>query len=196
VNSLQSKSTVDWNDRVGLQNQWSNKDKGWQVEVEWKQTPRGAGVFAKQDIAAGATLRHGQCGLNQLQFQSAEEMAAFCQDSDGALKPALVAYLSDYFYGFNPNGSRAEENASSVMWYGIWVPGNGLNHSERPNTIYHASSDGGIAVGIDLAALTDVKKGDELLDDYRRHGQAPPWAKGFADKLGISMNFVGCNDFV
>ena len=50
--------------------------------------------------------------------------------------------------------------------------------------------------GIDLVALTDIRSGDELLDDYRRHGAPPAWALTFAEKFGISMNFAGCNDFV
>ena len=58
------------------------------------------------------------------------------------------------------------------------------------------SAAGGVAQGIDLVALGDIKSGDELLDDYRRHGQPPAFALDFAAQFGISMNFAGCNDFV
>jgi hypothetical protein len=195
VNSLQSKFSVNWDDRVSLQENWTNKSKGWQVNVEWKLGPFGAGVFATQDISAGTLLRYGRCGYNQMQFKSAEDIEAFCRDEDtGDLKPALVSYVSDYFYGFNPNDGRTGDDVAA-MWYGIWVPGNGLNHSETPNTVYRLSP-GGVAVGIDLVALTDVRSGDELVDDYRRHGKAPSWAANFAEKLSISMNFEGSNNFV
>ena len=44
--------------------------------------------------------------------------------------------------------------------------------------------------------MTDITSGDELLDDYRRHGQPPAFALEFADQFDITMNFAGCNDFV
>ena len=81
------------------------------------------------------------------------------------------------------------------MWYGIWVPGNGLNHGIEPNTVYRTAAQG-ISHGIDLVALTDIASGDELLDDYRRHGKPPAFALEFSQQFGIDMNFVGCNDFV
>jgi len=195
LTSHQLRSTVDWNDRIGLQSLWSAKEKGWVVDVEWKPTLYGTGVFAKHDIDASSVLRHGRCGSNLLRFQNVEEMEGFCKDTDGMLKPELVKYVSDYLYGFKPNRKSGAITTDFDSWYGIWVPGNGLNHSEQPNTIYQVSSDG-LDVGIDLCALTNVKKGDELHDDYRRHGNAPPWAKDFASKLGVSLNFTGCNDFV
>ena len=195
LTSHQDSSAIDWNDRIGLQNCWSIKEKGWLVNVEWKETLHGTGVFAKQDIAAGAILRHGRCGSNLLRFQNVDEITAFCEDAEGVLKQELVAYVSDYFYGFNPNQKSDAIVAHQDMWYGIWVPGNGLNISEQPNTVYQVPPEG-LETGIDLCALTDVKKGGELFDDYRRHGTAPTWAKDFAGQLGVSLNFAGCNDFV
>ncbi|KAG1653892.1 hypothetical protein FOA52_013775 [Chlamydomonas sp. UWO 241] len=266
INCIEGPASVDWDDRLGLQQRWADIDKGWRVEVEWRATEYGVGLFAAQDIAAGTTLRHGRIGLNLLQFSSAAEMVAFCRGGEakrGAIQPALVAYVADYFYGWDPNegaeaaaavgagatagaggaaggaaaaggggggggaaaaaaagsapataggacaaattAATSEEGADSTldhtqppqpMWYGLWVPGNGLNHGPEPNVVYRAPPIGGVAVGIDLVAMTDVTAGEQLLDDYRRHGQPPAWAREFAASFGVSMNFSGCNDFV
>eukprot|EP00121_Abeoforma_whisleri_P002349 Awhi_evm1s2104 len=192
INTIDNADKVDWNDRVGLQDQWSNKDKGWRVDVEWKQTPYGAGVFAKQKIKKGTILRIGRNGKNLLQFRDSAEMRSFCLDAKGTPNQSRISYTSDYFYGFRFDSN---DDSSSSMWYGLWVPGNGLNHSLEANTIYQTASDG-IDKGIDLVAMTDIAEGSELFDDYRRHGKAPDWAKSFANEFGVSMNFEGCNDFV
>ena len=57
--------------------------------------------------------------------------------------------------------------------------GNGLNHRLEPNTVYRAAG-GGTEEGINLVALTNIKSGEQLFDDYRRHGSAPQWALDFA----------------
>lgn len=61
----------------------------------------------------------------------------------------------------------------------FFVAGNGLNHDRQPNTVYRPAA-GGIDEGIDLVALTQIRDGDQLFDDYKRHGAAPLWAKDFA----------------
>ena len=201
VRTVESVGTVDWDDRIGLQAAWGNAEKGWKVEVEWKTTPYGAGLFAKQDIRRGTVLRTGRNGRNLQQFGGVEEMRTFCEQGGtvagtvagtGAVSAAVVSYVSDYFYGFDPNhhplgGEEREEPAASSreqgggggattdtdrtgtepIWYGIWVPGNGLNHGTAPNTVYRAAADG-VARGIDLVALTDITSGDEVRDTSGR----------------------------
>ena len=198
-NTIDSIDSVNWDDRIGLQSAWSNPEKGWQVDVEWKTTPYGAGLFAKQDMKTGTILRIGRTEKNLMQFKTAGEMKSFCEQGTGKAIPAVVSYVSDYFYGFDPNYNQIDEkNPSSgqlPVWYGIWVPGNGLNHGIEPNTVYRTAAQG-ISHGIDLVALTDIASGDELLDDYRRHGKPPAFALEFSQQFGIDMNFVGCNDFV
>ena len=78
----------------------------------------------------------------------------------------------------------------------MWCPGIGLDHSPAPNTAYRVAPDGGTAVSINLVAIEDVRKGEELLDDYRRHGTAPEWLLVFAEKYNVKLNFAECNDFV
>jgi len=77
------------------------------------------------------------------------------------------------------------------FFYGMWIPGNGVNHNETPNTVYKATPD-----GINLVALVDIKADDELFDDYRRHGTSSPWLKEFARIHNVTLNFADCNDFV
>ena len=43
INTLEI--SLDWNDRIGLQNQYTLKEKGWKVQVDWRPTPFGAGLF-------------------------------------------------------------------------------------------------------------------------------------------------------
>ena len=43
INTLEI--SLDWNDRIGLQDQCTLKEKGWKVHVDWRLTPFGAGLF-------------------------------------------------------------------------------------------------------------------------------------------------------
>ena len=69
-----------------------------------------------------------------------------------------------------------------------------------PNTVYRPIFDENnpsVVVGINLVALTDIQYGEELFDDYRRHGLAPRWLLQFAKDYNLpSLNFANCNDFV
>lgn len=204
-------STFNWDDRIDIQSRWENDEKGWKVGVEWKHTIYGTGLFATQDISAGTLLRKGRLGLNLIEFQSVEEIDNFCRGRGNSSSPEMEAklnYVKDYLWGFNPNANdsgydvldcgtqKLSTEHEQGRFFGMWVPGNGLNHDSNPNTVYRAAVPGGTAVGIDLYALNDINNGDELLDDYRRHGTAPSWLLNFARERGITLNFAECNDFV
>lgn len=203
---------IDWDDRIGLQGQWSNEAKGWKVNVEWKETHFGAGLFALEAIPAGTVLRNGQNGRNLIQFRSVSDIEDFCQsdDRDGdSVDRSRLLYVKDYLWGFNTNAdergyelavdSNDEEKIRTKQandrFFGMWIPGNGLNHHLEPNTVYR-QAEGGTKVGINLVALRAIAPGEELFDDYRRHGTAPQWLSAFAEKYGVSLNFADCNDFV
>jgi len=207
VNTIATMSSVDWDDRIGLQRKWPNANKGWKVEVEWKQTPFGAGVFAAQDIEPETVLRVGQNGMNLMQFRSVDDIEAFCRGAQGSATDteyrARVGYVSDYLWGFDPNADARgyevvrQENSRPLAprFFGMWIPGNGLNHRLEPNTVYRPAA-GGTDEGINLVALSPIKRGEELFDDYRRHGRAPDWLLAFARDYKVSLNFAECNDFV
>jgi hypothetical protein len=164
--------------RIQTQDPVSLAQKGWTVSVHWKSTNHGTGVFAAQTIKAGTCLRRGVLGQNLVEFKSLQDLETVCEKD-----PERIAYVKDYVWGFD---------MGNHWFYGMWIPGNGLNHSsETANTIYSKSSE-----GIDLYALTDIHVGDELLDDYRRHGRAPDWLLAFAAKYQVNLNFADCNDFV
>lgn len=196
---------IEWNDRIALQSMWSLKEKGWKVAVEWKETPHGIGVFsdATETIAAGTVLRVGKNGRNLLQFKSIDDIRAFCGDSDsggGSDREGRLNYVKDYLWGYSTisdergyaiPGSTEDED----RFFGMWLPGNGLNHHSSPNTVYR-TLPGGTDSGIELVALTDIKQGEELYDDYRRHGVAPAWLREFAQANDVTLNFADCNDFV
>ncbi len=203
INTLES--TLDWSDRIGLQDRYTLQEKGWHVEVDWRPTLYGAGLFSKQFIAKGTILRTGVLGLNLKEFTSIADIDAFCEQQQVEAPETAVArriYVKDYLWGFSkfandegyPLDSKADAMDSSSgnrRFYGMWIPGNGLNHSSRPNTVYRLSPD-----GINLVALTDIAIDDELFDDYRRHGSAPEWLKEFAQLHQVTLNFADCNDFV
>jgi len=193
--------TADWDDRIALQAKWTNPQKGWQAEVEWKKVPFGTGVFAAQDIDKNQILRIGKNGYNLLQFQSVQDIEEFCrQGQDEEEYTARLLYTKDYLWGYSP--SNTDEKGYDISpprhkdrFFGMWIPGNGLNHSPEPNTVYR-TRQGGTQAGIVLVALRDIQAGEELYDDYRRHGQAPPWLLEFAKDKQVSLNFAECNDFV
>ena len=207
INTIEAMRSVGWDDRIGLQSKLSNADKGWKVAVEWRQTAFGAGLFAAEDIAPETVLRVGKNGLNLMQFRSVDDIEAFCTANDGsgaapsdADYRSRVGYVKDYLWGFNPNADeRGYETAGKEQiaprFFGMWVPGNGLNHRPAPNTVYRAAQ-GGTDEGINLVSLTAIKQGDELFDDYRRHGMAPQWLKAWQAQHAVSLNFADCNDFV
>jgi hypothetical protein len=206
VNTLES--TLDWSDRIGLQDRYTLKEKGWRVNVDWRTTPYGAGLFSKQDIPKGTILRTGILGVNLKEFKSIAEIDDFCQqqaEEDFGSIATRRDYVKDYLWGFSkfadeggyPLDSQADvlsedgTTTESRRFYGMWIPGNGLNHSPEPNTVYRLSSE-----VIDLVALMDICTSDELFDDYRRHGSAPEWLKDFAQLHNVTLNFADCNDFV
>lgn len=198
VNTLES--TLDWSDRIGLQDGYSLHEKGWHVDVDWRPTPYGASLFAKQDIAKGTVLRTGILGVNLKEFTCIGDIEEFCQ-RDPSRSTERRDYVKDYLWGFSkfadeggyPLDPKAddEDTTGNRRFYGMWIPGNGLNHNIIPNTVYRTSSD-----GIDLLALTDIAFDDELFDDYRRHGMAPAWLKEFALMHKVTLNFADCNNFV
>ena len=197
-------AALDWNDRIGLQASIENAHKGWQVLVDWRDTPYGAGLFATQDIVAGSVLRRGVIGTNLVQFHNVTDIETFCCRGEGKNNSddeyfARLHYVKDYLWGFYMRGTDERgyyqlnnaTNDNDNRFYGMWIPGNGLNHSNQPNTVYRAT-----AHGIDLIALQDIERDTELTDDYRRHGLAPPWLQEWAGTNSVTLNFANCNDFV
>jgi hypothetical protein len=202
VNTLQS--PFDWNDRIGLQSKFSLQEKGWHVQVEWRQTPYGAGLFALENIQKETRLRRGILNVNLKEFTSIYDIDDFCHSGNATTPQDIEArrqYVKDYLWGFSkfadqdgyPLDAKADllEDDRRRRFYGMWIPGNGLNHHTQPNTVYRMTNH-----GIDLVALRDIAKDEELYDDYRRHGQAPPWLKEFAKRYHVTLNFADCNDFV
>jgi hypothetical protein len=207
-----------WSDRIALQNSWTLHEKGWQVSVEWKVSPllndsSGIGVFAKQLIPAGTILRIGILNDNLIQLTSINDIETFCNEYGPSQYQGRLQYVQDYLWGFYPSNMTDENgypksnddisNNTDERFFGMWMPGNGLNHNKIPNTVYRnddtfttiASSNGKRALY--LIALSDIQEGDELFDDYRRHGTTPPlWLKNYAIEKNITLNFADCNDFV
>lgn len=204
--TVQLTQGVEWDDRIALQHKWTNEEKGWKVQVEWRTTPFGVGLFASQDIAAGQTLRNGKNGINLLEFKCEQDIETFLNNGGGGdtnenVRQARLRYVADYMWGFNPNATEEqgyydpEKEDQTNLFFGMWIPGNGLNHSPQPNTVYR-SAKGGTDEGIDLIAIRNISKDEEMFDDYRRHGTAPRWLFDFAEKYNVSLNFAECNDFV
>lgn len=195
VDALNTK--LDWADRIGLQDRFSLEEKGWLVQVDWRSTPYGAGLFAKQDISKGTLLRKGILGVNLKDFASIQDIEDFCNLGEDAEFQARLEYVKDYLWGFSKDNTddkgytTTTPSTSDDRFFGMWIPGNGLNHNEVPNTVYKATEE-----GIDLVALEDIKADDELFDDYRRHGNSSPWLKDFAKVHNVTLNFADCNEFV
>jgi hypothetical protein len=212
-------ASIDWDDRQELQNKWTLAEKGWEVAVEWKITSEhGVGVFAQEKIAPGTILRRGRLGYNLVQFHNVADIEAFVattttggpragdNDNDSAMEAKKWRYVADYLWGFhyrtNDDGHPFDEN-SSLMFIGMWIPGNGLNHHKKPNTIYQVP-----AVGDDdddenskddtlhLVAVREIFQGEQLYDDYRRHGKAPMWLQPLIRHRQLQLNFKDCNNFV
>eukprot|EP00462_Mataza_sp_D1_P023531 CAMPEP_0175143718 /NCGR_PEP_ID=MMETSP0087-20121206/13642_1 /TAXON_ID=136419 /ORGANISM="Unknown Unknown, Strain D1" /LENGTH=206 /DNA_ID=CAMNT_0016427927 /DNA_START=56 /DNA_END=676 /DNA_ORIENTATION=+ len=203
---------ADWDNRVTLQAKWTAPEKGWKIGVEWKETQWGTGVFATEDVTKGSILRTGKTGINLLQFGSLEDVLSFVTENhDNDLGESLsmprVNYVSDYLYAFDPNAELSDKGTEHYNYralhapdqlsrfFGIWVPGNGLNHSPQPNVVY-LTAPGGTDKGINLHALKNIRAGEELFDNYNRFGAPPPWAEQFSKKFGVTLNFAGYNNFV
>jgi len=196
---------VNWDDRISLQAMWAAQEKGWQTDscsVDWRDTPFGVGLFANEDITAGTVLRIGKNGRNLKQFTCTQDIEDFCKNGSATEDDyrSRLDYVKDYLWGYStvaddrgyeiPGQSFAKDR-----FFGMWVPGNGLNHSDTPNTVYR-TLPGGTDEGIVLMALQNIVKDEELFDDYRRHGSAPAWLMEFAKEKQVTLNFAECNDFV
>jgi hypothetical protein len=271
--SLITKSdVVDWDDRIGLQSLFAGQKHlvGWEVEVEWRETKHGIGLFATEPIAPNTILRRGIINRNLYRFCSVRDVESFCQGeryhskhlcdkvdvqftsqqmlryepesgqeaidtsksvplslnvSVGADFRKRIRYVKDYLWGLYlatddkgyPTGSVNEDD-NCERFFGMWIPGNGLNHDPHPNTVYRwyetafdansdtfSASENSTAAGdsslntvsgVNLLSLTEIAAGQELFDDYRRHGPAPLWLLEFAKKYKVTLNFANCNDFV
>jgi hypothetical protein len=157
---------------------------------------------------------------------------------------ARLQYVQDYLWGLYTSNTdrngypiRSGGNTTTTTttdtdnmndddnerFIGMWIPGNGLNHSTTPNTVYRIIYDdennnmkndhenstnqnqntnqrrrrNNKIQMIQLIALNDIKKGDELYDDYNRHGTiAPKWLQEYAINKNITLNFANHNHFV
>ena len=109
-NTLEAR--LDWNDRIGLQDRFTLEEKGWKVQVDWRSTPYGAGLFSTQDIEAGEILRRGILGVNLKEFTSIADIDDFCRTSGETTEiagdsnndtghKAKLGYIKDYLWGFN-----------------------------------------------------------------------------------------------
>ena len=219
INQFHLDDHILWSDRIALQNSFTLQEKGWQVSVEWKVSPGGygIGVFAKQAISAGTILRIGILHVNLIQLNSIHDIESFCQASlneKPAQYQARLQYVQDYLWGCYPSNmtdTNGYPHTSSInnnalvdeRFFGMWIPGNGLNHNNIPNTVYRSddnfrtNTSTNVKSALYLIALSDIQKGDELFDDYRRHGTTPPlWLKNYATEKNITLNFADCNDFV
>jgi SET domain len=203
-----------WYDRIMLQNKFTLQEKGWRVDVVWQPTEQyGIGVYANQYIPAGTILRIGYLYKNLFPFTCSEDIESFCNSYPHCSNEATedrareyqtrLNYVKDYLWGYNsctdamgyPN--MEQQSDKDGRWFGMWIPGNGLNHNSSPNTIYRDVLPGGPSeTGIQLLALTNIEKGEELYDDYKRHGVAPQWLREFAQDKNITLNFADCNEFV
>jgi len=183
-----NKCAAFWNDRIALQNRFSNREKGWQVEVEWKSSAFGVGLFACENVCAGTLLRVGKIGSNLMEFTCIEDVEQFLTpSSDQEEYKAKLNYFSDYTYGLS-----RRKNDSNDRFIGMWVPGFGLNHHTSPNVVQRTDDLG----CIHLYALMDIKKGEEMFEDYRLFGSAPEWLRDFASNHNIRLTFQNCNDYV
>jgi SET domain len=203
-----------WYDRIMLQNKFTLQEKGWRVDVVWQPTEQyGIGVYANQYIPAGTILRIGYLYKNLFPFTCSEDIESFCNsyphcsneatDTHALEYQTRLNYVKDYLWGYSsctdamgyPN--MEQHSDKDGRWFGMWIPGNGLNHNSSPNTIYRDVLPGGPSeTGIQLLALTNIEKGEELYDDYKRHGVAPQWLREFAQDKNITLNFADCNEFV
>ena len=78
-------------------------------------------------------------------------------------------------------------------FYGVWIPGCGVNHAEDPNI---SKISNNVNEGINMYAIKDIKAGCELFIDYRVYPEPPEWARNFAKQHKIDMVFRGFNEFV
>ena len=153
IKTIQADIDIDWNDRIGLQATWTNEKKGWNVDVEWRQTKFGAGLFALEDIPKDSILRVGKNGRNLKEFQSLADIESYIQtvakDETATATSGVVTtgrpicnearlyYVADYLWGFDPVVDEQRENAyerstsndkssgagSPPRFFGMWVPG-------------------------------------------------------------------------
>jgi len=166
--------------------------------VEWKNTSYGIGLFAREKIAKDTLIRKGIIGKNLMRFTTVGCVSSFLGSESSPQYNGRLEYFADYFWGFNPHGEDEDVSADHESWfYGMWIPGNGLNHFRESNTVYRAEwRDASNIHGINLVATREIEEGEELFDDYRRHGNVPTWLLPFKEKAGVDLNFADCNQFV
>lgn len=131
---------------------------------EWTEVKHslihGLGVFAKRDIPKGTPWWKGEAGLNILLFNK-HQYLNFQMSEKNALKTGFWDMIATYSYYSSLLDSLIVclDNARYV------------NHSDHPNSGPDASQNPLISV-----ALRDIKKGEEILENYDWYDHCP-WAE-------------------
>jgi len=166
---------------------------GWQIETSLKQTKYGFGIFTTQDVKKGQVLRRGVIGLNMLEItpQSVHHIPGYDKNKN-YIDPTTLNYMKNYIIG-------SEEGPKESVY--LWIPGCGINHATGDGAtnaeVYYDNTLYGGVRGFVHIAKRDIKKGEEMYQDYRSYGYCPIWFGNFMAKFGVNeLLFPDKNDFV
>lgn len=139
---------------------------GFQVKYKVKKSKYGKGIFAEENIKKGTLIWKYKRGVNvrSLKGQNAVKDHLSRLPSDEARKDWLVHM---YYH----RGYCNEILDDGKMW----------NHSAKPNTGEGPDPNSSYAI-------KNIKKGDELLDDYGTYGW-PAWVLSLLKEYGVDTSY-------
>ena len=175
-----------WQNTETLQACYTLEEKGWKVKVAFKQCQYGLGVFADQDITKGTVLRTMESGKTLIIFYE-NDVNNF---SDNAIK-----YISHFAHSVIDETDPNLNNHIFKNSVQLCIPGVNMNHSVDNNCRWGYDESGkGISC---IIATSDIKCGDELLNDYNEFGggQAPAWYAKLIREKGLNGVFKDLSNF-
>ena len=144
-------------------------DTGFHIQYKVGASKFGRGIFAEEDILKGTEVWNGAYGRNVLRFINEKEVRDWLAQmpNDKARKEWLQYPV--YFEG----GFELDLD-----------DGKFINHSPNPNLGYYAMEDN------HNYALRDIKKGEELFEDYASYAPMDPeWISKLYAEYNIDESF-------
>lgn len=185
-----------WADILNMQASLPNSEKGWQIEVFFKKSEYGIGVFSTNAHKKGTRVRSGQVNKYTLELKPPHVPE---------MTERTVIHLMNYACNIKKNNDKYDKDLAI-----IYIPGNCMNHSADNSNIEMRMVEkevGDVALGeddeapykgYDLFLSRDIESGEELTKHYNDFGPAPEWLVKMCEDNGKEVNLVfpGSNDYV
>ena len=135
----------------------------------------GVGVFATRDIPKGTEVFK----LCNEQPKEHDDIIDLTEEEVNSLHDSVSEIIKGYFIKSHLGTYSIPENGLNFLHFGYY-----LNHSDTPNLSFLQSTDPASMEYVKFMTNKDVKKGEELTEDYR--------LLSFNNDIAKQFSFIDC----